>query len=201
MRKTTWTRYAIGLVSLAFGFISAPAGAHQCDFVTGGGWIMTSANGLHARAMANFGVAGGCKKNGPDAPFWGHLNYVDHGFTPPLHVRSLTITGYRELSSSMPERDPKRTGFREIYGTATTNFPGFALVDFCVQVQDNGEPGDDDIFIIWVGFPGAPPAYRTDGPEDHALGGDPGPGGGNIQLHKSNPSNQGNFGGECRLLR
>jgi hypothetical protein len=195
------TRYALGVAALALGFISAPAGATApCDFLTGGGFIITAANGLHPPANANFGVAGGCKKNGPDAPFWGHLNYVDHGFTPPLHVRSLTITGYREVQTTGMPNNPKKTGTREIYGTATTNFPGFSLVDFCVRVTDNGEPGEDDVFIIWVGFPNSAPVYRTDGPEDHTLGGT-GPGGGNIQLHKPNNSNLGTFGGECRLLR
>src|SRR5438552_18443084 len=51
-----------------------------CDFVTGGGFIIPDpSTGAHG----NFGVAGGCKNNGPNAPFWGHLEYLDHGSYPP----------------------------------------------------------------------------------------------------------------------
>jgi hypothetical protein len=197
--RRTWTRYSLGIASLALGgLVSSPASATApCDFLTGGGFIITAAGGFHPPAKANFGVAGGCKHG---SPTWGHLNYVDHGFNPPFHVRWTSITGYREIETRGNADDPKKRGTREIYGTATTNQPGFTNVDFCVRVIDNGEPGRDDVFIIWVGFPGQPPVYRTDGDSDNTLGGG-GPGGGNIQLHKPNPSTNGSFGGECRLLR
>lgn len=192
MRRTFWKRYALGVAALALGLISAPASAH-CDFVTGGGWIERPSG-----AKANFGVHGGCKKAGPDAPFWGHVNYVDHGFSPvPGHFRSLTITAYlANFADSGPENDPKRTGTREICGTGTTNI-GPALVDFRVEVADRGEPGNNDTFKIRLGVNGVV-IYSTYNDPDNTLGG-PGPGGGNIQLHKPNPSTTGTFGGSCNI--
>jgi hypothetical protein len=59
-------------------------------------------------------------------------------------------------------------------------------VDFRVGVVDNGEPGVDDRFAIRLGIAGSP-VYTTEFEPDDTLGG-AGPGGGNIQLHKPNPS-------------
>ena len=197
--RTFWKHYALGVAVLGLGLISAPASAH-CDFMTGGGWIERP-NG----AKANFGVAGGCKKAGPDAPFWGHLNYLDHGNTPPpgavpppFHVHWLTITAYQaNFADSGPEKDPKRTGTREVCGTATTNHPLYPLVDFHVQVTDHGEPGSNDVFMIRLGVNGVE-IYTTFTDPDTRLGSG-GPGGGNIQLHKPNPSTTGDFGGICNI--
>src|SRR5438552_14153748 len=64
-------------LALSGGFARAwTSNTVACDFVTGGGWI------LHNGAHANFGVAGGVK----NGAFWGHLEYNDHGFAPPLQV-------------------------------------------------------------------------------------------------------------------
>jgi hypothetical protein len=189
MRRTFWKRYALGVAALGLGLISAPASA-WCDFVTGGGYIITTADGMHAPAMANFGVHGGCKKNGPDAPFWGHLNYVDHFYSPPGHVQSLTITAYRAIETRGGDKNPKRKGTRDICGTATTNQPLYPFVDFRVRVTDNGEPGTADIFMIRLGV-GGNEIYSTF-TDDGTLKG------GNIQLHKPNPSTTETFfGGTC----
>src|SRR5207249_254620 len=61
-------------------FVPAP-----CDFSTGGGFVFTDSG-----ARANFGAHGGCKHGA----FWGHVNFLDHGFNPPGHLRSTEITGY-----------------------------------------------------------------------------------------------------------
>jgi len=53
------------------------------DFVTGGGWILTSSG-----ARANFGVAGGIK----NGAFWGHLVYIDHGSN--MKVKGTGVTAY-----------------------------------------------------------------------------------------------------------
>lgn len=184
------------LVAVAVPLLTADfAQSWVCDFVTGGGWIERP-NG----AKANFGVAGGCKHG----VFWGHLNYLDHGNTPdpavvppPFHVHWLSITAYREIESRGQEGSPKIKGTREICGTATTNHPAYPVVDFRVEVTDNGEPGVDDIFKIKLGVAGAE-IYSTYNDPNNTLGGD-GPGGGNIQLHKPNPSNTGDFGGTCNI--
>jgi hypothetical protein len=117
--------------------------------------------GTPSGAKGNFGVAGGVK----NGAFWGHLNYIDHG--SGLHVRGTSVTGYVFVDD--------RT--RDICGTAVTNRG--ESVAYRVRVTDNGEPGRDDFFGILLSS-----GYLATGD----LGG-PGPGGGNIQLHKGNKSN------------
>lgn len=181
MRRTFRKYGALGIAVLALGLLSAPANAH-CDFITGGGEGTTTANGSHPPARANFGAHGGCKKNGPDAPFWGHVNYLDHFFSPPAHFRSQTITAYIHEETRGDEKDPKRMGTRTICGTGTLNRPGFESVYFRVEMTDNGEPGTSDVFKIWLGVSGvAGDAFYH---SSFTLEG------GNNQLHKPNPSNE-----------
>ena len=114
------------------------------DFVTGGGWITTSSG-----SRANFAVAAG-KTAG-----WGHLMYIDHG--AGLKVKGTGVTMY------MPGPTPTA---RHIEGTDEANgAPGTYQVD----VADNGEPGRDDTFRIWLsnGYAQGPVTLS----------------GGNIQLH------------------
>ena len=171
-----------------------------CDFLTGGGWI------VYKGAKANFGVGGGCKHG---SPTWGHLEYHDHGIG--LNVHATSITAY--VPDGDTGTDPQThqpTGARWICGTARTNLPSpNDNVSFVVHARDRGEPGVNDLFDIHV-TPlggGAPiyttvdecPDYKTNG---HYLGSYapcvPGTGGGgNIQLHKPNPSTTGDFGGSC----
>ena len=137
-----------------------------CDFVTGGGFVFTDTG-----ARANFGSHGGCKHE----DFWGHVNYVDHGGfagQAPYHVDSTEITGYLI--------DPAFPNARDICGFARTN--AGEVVRFRVRMEDNGEPGILDRFGIRLsnGYDVTP-----------RLLGDVGPGGGNVQLHKDNPSTTG----------
>ena len=150
---------------------ATPVSAHfvpaPCDFITSGGFVFKDDG-----ARANFGAHGGCKKNGPDAPFWGHVNYVDHGGfggTVPYHVDSTQITGYLI--------DPDFPNARDICGFARTN--AGETVRFRVRMEDNGEPGVNDRFGIRLSNGYLVTARKL------ANGG---PGGGNIQLHKPNPS-------------
>src|SRR5256885_1053593 len=139
-------------------FVPAP-----CDFITGGGFIFTDSG-----ARANFGAHGGCKHDA----FWGHVNYVDHGGfngVAPYHVNSTEITGYLF--------DPDFPNARDICGFARTN--AGETVRFRVRMEDNGEPGRLDRFGIRLSN-----GYLV----STRLLGDGGPGGGNIQLHKPNPS-------------
>jgi hypothetical protein len=164
-----------------------------CDFLTGGGWI------VHTGAKANFGVGGGCK-NG--SPTWGHLEYIDHG--TGLNVHGTSITGYFFIDEGTGT-DPQThqpTGTRGICGTARTNLYGD--VNFAVRAEDLGEPGVNDQFDIRLTDPtsGAPVYDTTTECFPHYLGSyapcSPGNGGGgNIQLHKPNPSTSGSFGGSC----
>jgi hypothetical protein len=189
MRKSTALLVVFLLVGGLIIIPGEPAGAHPeeliCDFLTGGGWIVRP-NG----AKANFGVGGGCKHG----EFWGHLNYLDHGNTPapavvppPFHVHWMTITAYIFIDATS----------RDICGTATTNHPLYPVVDFHLRASDKGEPGRDDTFAIRLGVSGSV-IYTTEFDSDKTLGG-PGPGGGNIQLHKPNPSTTGSFGGTCNI--
>ena len=149
-----------------------------CDFGTGGGFIVRDSGD-----KANFGVAGSCKNNFS----WGHLEYVDHGYSPPLNVHWTSITAYLG-----PECSPTGDAHtRCICGTARSNV--FGDVEFGVVVDDLGEPGVNDVFKIRL-TQGGQPVYTTESDSDHTLGGS-GSGGGNIQLHKPNPSST--FGGSC----
>ena len=164
-----------------------------CDFLTGGGWI------VHLGAHANFGIGGGCKQG---SPTWGHLEYIDHGIG--LNVHGTSITGYFfvDQGTGVDSKTHQPTGTRGICGTATTNLYGD--VNFAVRAEDLGEPGVNDQFDIRLTNPisGAPLYDTTTECYYHYLGSSapcaPGNGGGgNIQLHKPNPSTTGDFGGTC----
>jgi hypothetical protein len=191
MRNLTSIFLAAGTAALAVILTGSVVTAHPspCDFLTGGGFVIRADTG----AKANFGIGGGCKHG---SPTWGHLQYHDHG--TGLNVHWLTITGYMQEGDGVGDTtiDPKTKqpiGSRLICGTARTN--QFGEVDFMVRAQDKGEPGVDDLFFIRLSVGGIV-VYTTEHDPDTSLGGD-GPGGGNIQLHKPNPSTFGEMGGEC----
>lgn len=197
MRSAIAAIFAVG-IAVAFGLATertVDAHPSPCDFLTGGGFINTTASGQHALAKANFGIGGGCKDG---SPTWGHLNYEDHG--NGLHVHWLTITGYMQEGDGVGDTgtDPKTgqpTGTRLICGTARTNQIGD--VDFMVRARDRGEPGREDEFDIRLSQNGVI-VYTTENEPStpHKLN-DGGGGGGNIQLHKPNPSTDGQMGGLC----
>lgn len=166
-----------------------------CDFMTGGGFIITTASGTHLPAKANFGIGGGCKHG---SPTWGHLEYIDHG--TGLNVHWTSITAYLAEGDGAGDTtiDPKTRqpmGTRLICGTARTNQLGD--VDFMVRAKDAGEPGVTDEFDIRLAKAGVI-IYTTENEPTfpHKLNDGQG-GGGNIQLHKPNPSTSGVLGGEC----
>ena len=138
-----------------------------CDFITSGGYVFKDDG-----AMANFGAHGGCK----NGQFWGNVNFVDHG--TGMHLDATEITGYLW--------DPANPNGRDICGWARVNYQDDP-VRFRVHLVDNGEPGTSDVFGIAVDG-----AYPLDGNRFYVVSSrnlaDGGPGGGNVQLHKSNPS-------------
>src|SRR5439155_1911007 len=81
-RRVRMTRRGISVLAVAalvvIGGI-AGAQAQQCDFATGGGYIVNN------DAKANFGVGGSCKRGGDDHGLWGHLEYIDHGTSLNVH--------------------------------------------------------------------------------------------------------------------
>jgi hypothetical protein len=139
-------------------FVPAP-----CDFITGGGWVVSDSG-----AKVNFGSHGGCKLGA----FWGHVNVVDHSFNPPAQLTSTLITGYL--------MDPAAPKARDICGAGMFNGE---TVRFRVKMEDNGEPGGSDRFGVRLSN-----GYHVSTRE---LGGAGSNGGGNIQLHKPNPSTTG----------
>jgi len=184
---------AVAVIVLVLDPAPAMAWAVPCDFMTGGGYI------IYKGAHANFGVGGGCKHG---SPTWGHLEYMDHG--NGLNVHWTSITGYLFADDLGP--DPKTgqpRGTRVICGTARTNLYGD--VNFIVRARDAGEPGTNDQFDIALKNPVTHViVYDTldECPTFHYLGSSCAPGnggGGNIQLHKPNPSTTGDFGGDCDL--
>jgi hypothetical protein len=153
------SRAGVGAQGQSGGVATVPS---PCDFVTSGGFVLTDP----ARVMANFGAHGGCKLGG----FWGHVNYVDHN--TGYHVDSIQITGYL---TAFPG-----SNIRDICGLATTNRATDPQpVLFRVRLIDNGEPGVADQFGIRLST-GYVVTTRL---LNAGMGG-----GGNVQLHKDNPS-------------
>jgi hypothetical protein len=157
-------------------------GPVPCDFVTGGGFIVGSgspASSLAAGAKANFAVGGGVK----NGAFWGHLEYNDHSTNPPMRVHGTEVTGY--FFGPDPDTDRVITGTARINGT-----DGFT---YSIQVTDGGEAGRGvDRFSIELRDATDAEIYEAgftygDGPIA----------GGNIQLHRGNPSNTPPSGFTC----
>ena len=171
---------SIGLLVIASHPVSAgiplpPPDQVACDFVTGGGFIVGSSgppvSSLPAGARANFGVGGGVK----NGAFWGHLEYNDHSTNPPMQVHGTSVTSYTI--------GPNGPNDRIITGTARMN--GVDGFTYRVEVNDIAEPGRGaDQFTIELFNPAATDVYHA-GFEY----GDREIQGGNIQLHKANPSN------------
>ena len=166
------------LSALAFGLLTAfigmptPARAHYveapCDFITAGGFVYKDSG-----IKANFGAHGGCKHG----EFWGHVNFVDH--ETRLHLRSTKITGYLY--------DPATPKARDICGQAVINDDEDTVVDFRVRLEDNGEPGKNDLFGIAIdNRHTAGDRFTIISARKLANGQG---GGGNVQLHKGNRSN------------
>ena len=196
MRTFIGTLWALGIAVALVAFGSdrtVSAWPAPCDFMTGGGFIITTGGGTHEPAKGNFGIGGGCKHG---TPTWGHLEYHDHG--NGLNVHWDTITAYLAEGDGLGDTatDPKTKqpiGTRLICGTARTNL--FGDVDFMVIAKDAGEPGTSDQFDIRLSR-GPLLVYSTDVEGMHKLN-DGNGGGGNIQLHKPNPSTYGELGGSC----
>ncbi len=165
MRRTIYMLFAIPL-TIAGTLTGGPANAHfvpaPCDLITGGGFVIGDSG-----QKVNFGAHGGCK----NGQFWGHVNAVDHAFTPPGHFRSTLITGYLF--------DPAFPNARDICGQGVVDVNGSsATVSFRARLEDNGEPGiGTDRFGLRLsqGFDLSTRLLA----------------GGNIQLHKPNPSTTG----------
>lgn len=172
------------LIAAASVIPGGPTDAHQvpqpCDFTTGGGFVFRHPNDPFTVSTTdekvNFGLVGGCKNGG----FFGHVNIVDRGSVfGMIHVSSTSVDLYTDPF-------PPSSGYRDICGMANTNT--FGPVKYRVRTKDNGEPGGDDRF----GYKLTDPIGRTFVLSVRELG-PPGPtgGGGNIQLHKPNPSTTG----------
>src|SRR3989442_1486302 len=169
-----------------------PPFSGKCDFLTGGGFIYP--NGTD---KGNFGVGGGCKKGSGSngVPYWGHLEYHDHGLDLNVHVIDITAYFPEGITGTDPHTG-QPTGTRWICGTARTDM--FGDVDFAVRVSDAGEPCTADEFDIQLTHNGtiAHSPLDCSGGTHTKLGGGDG-GGGNIQLHEPNNSTTGDFGGSC----
>jgi hypothetical protein len=174
---------ATGTLVATLTFRTVPADAHivpsPCDFTTGGGFVITD-SGNHA----NFGLVGGCKNGG----FYGHVNFVDHdtilspatGTFGGLHMNSTSIDAYFEPIAA--------SNVRDICGTANTNF--FGTVKFRARTEDNADPnpGGSGVDKFGLKLTGVSPPYTGESAvviSTRLLAG------GDIELHKPNPSNTG----------
>jgi hypothetical protein len=90
---------------------------------TGGGWISTFTGG-----KGTFGFIGGTHMDGT---FFGHVVYVDHD------------ANFRMVSTSITFFAPGCNGTVAGFGESSSG-----QVQFSIHVQDNGEPGSDDVFVI-----------------------------------------------------
>ena len=163
MRRSIGALCALGIAALGLFLTTSSVVAHDVPRPCD----FTTGGGFVFKdngARVNFGIVGGCKHEG----FYGHVNVVDHD--TGLHING-PVTAYLDPFPTSSYRDlcgtDKKTGIK-----------------FRVRTQDNGEPGGDDRFGVKFG-------------EDVVVStrelGPPGPtgGGGNIQLHRGNPSNTG----------
>jgi hypothetical protein len=168
----------IGVATLVLTGGSASAQS-TCDFLTGGGFIVRPSG-----AKANFGVAGGCKGG---SPTWGHMTYTDRG--EGLQVKWTRITAYF-FDSVGAGMDHQPTGTRFVCGRAQTNWTSDE-VDWVVRAMDSGEPGTENVFSIQLSQFGT--VIYTTFPDPDVTTGGGRRGGGNVQLHKPNPSTAGSF--------
>ena len=134
---------------------AGPTGQGPChDFVTGGGWIVTTGTN-----HGNFGLNAGFK-DGSLTPTV-HLHYIDHA--SGMKVKATGITAYRPGPTSTS---------RQFTGVA--NVDGVDGYTYSVDLADNREPGKDaDTFSMTLSNAGQV-VYQAGG----TLAG------GNIQLHK-----------------
>lgn len=194
-------------------FKATPVYAHivpsPCDFTTGGGFILiapgTASNEIgltESGQKANFGLVGGCKNGG----FYGHVNYVDHN--NGLHLSSDSITGYFNPCASGPGgcSPPMADNARDICGTADVSINGspvpggpFKFRVRTIDAEQQSFPPPKDKFGIKIADLFGGPGYLVptrclsddtptgDVSSCHSIN----PGGGDIELHKHNPSNTG----------
>lgn len=164
MQKIMCVFLALGAAALAVVLTERAVDAHAipqpCDFTTGGGFVFKDSGG-----RVNFGIVGGCKNEG----FYGHVNIVDH--ETGRHING-PVTSYWD--PLFPDDDPP---YRDLCG-----FDRKTGARFRVRTQDNGEPGGLDRFGVKT-TDGYLVSVRELGPPGETGGG------GNIQLHKGNPSN------------
>jgi len=177
-----------------------------CDFTTGGGFIFvsqsTSSSPLPETVQkANFGLVGGCKNGG----FFGHVNYVDHN--NGLHVSSDTITAY--VNPCPGCSPPAANNARDICGTADVSINGSPMGTWgfrvrTIDAEQQSSPPPKDKFGIHIHYLDSSgnalsTAYlvqtrclASDSPTGNVMTcSATNPGGGDIELHKHNPSNTG----------
>ena len=173
-----------------------------CDFTTGGGFIFvsqsTSSSPLPETGQkANFGLVGGCKNGG----FFGHVNYVDHN--NGLHVSSDTITAY--VNPCPGCSPPAANNARDICGTADVSINGSPVGTWGFRVrtidaeQQMSPPPKDKFGIHIHDLNSGNTAYlvptrclASNSPTGNVMTCSAvNPGGGDIELHKHNPSNTG----------
>ncbi len=171
-----------------------------CDFTTGGGWIRIAEE---SDQKANFGLVGGCKNGG----FFGHVNYVDHN--NGLHVSSDSITGY--VNPCPGCSPPEANNARDICGTADASIQGTPAGTFLFRVrtidaeQQSSPPPKDKFGIELRTLDDTTTVYlvptrclASDSPTgDVTTCSSVNPGGGDIELHKPNPSTFTNIGASC----
>src|SRR2546428_6345151 len=111
-----------------------PPFSGKCDFLTGGGFIYP--NGVD---KGNFGVGGGCKKgSGTDAvPYWGHLEYHDHGLDLNVHVIDITAYFPEGDTGTDPKTGQDRKS-RRLYSSHDQN--SYAVFCLNMKASDAGEP-------------------------------------------------------------
>lgn len=202
---------AAGVLLALQGFRAAPVYANivpsPCDFTTGGGFILiapgTASSPLAETGQkANFGLVGGCKNGG----FFGHVNYVDHN--NGLHVSSDSITAY--VNPCPGCAPPSANNARDICGTADVSINGSPITGpwgfrvRTIDTEQQSSPPPKDKFGIHIHFlnpdgSAGSTAYlvptrclASDSPTGNvSTCSAANPGGGDIELHKHNPSNTG----------
>src|SRR5207245_4132897 len=112
--------------------ISPPTRLAGCDFLAGGGVIVPDGS------KGTLAVGGGCRHGSGIAgiPYWGHLEYHDHGLDLNVHWNDITAY-FPEGPTGTDPQTGQPTGTRWVCGTARTD--KFCPVDFAVRFTNARE--------------------------------------------------------------
>ncbi len=166
LRKIALSITGIALIALTIPWVSA------CGKVTGGGQCIVGDNTEIPSASFGFNAMWFSRNPTPN----GEINYVDHTTGQHVHVHELT---YLVIWAPNPEDELPN----QPHPMMKARFGGYDVysgLKVDVYVEDHGEPGENDKFLIFLGgayLGGSGNYWDSPYTDDPILAG-------NIQIHK-----------------